>query len=110
MKAFYCTILTPIVFACNQAPTSDQQITTEQATNKDSVTIAVADSSEISKKQKTFDMSLNGPWTDGYGENATFSIDDNKIFFVEHLTTEKLFMKGDTAMVYSENTFRYISL
>lgn len=102
MKLFYYSIILLSAYACNSV-TTDKEIITKQTTTKDSVAVVLADSTEVSKKQETFDMSLNGPWTEGLSENATFSINDNKIFFVEHLTTEKLFMNGDTAMVYVDD-------
>lgn len=102
MKLFYYSIIILSAYACNSV-TTDKEIITEQTTTKDSVAVVLADNTEVSKKQETFDMSLNGSWTEGLSENATFSINENKIFYVEHLTTEKLFMNGDTAMVYADD-------
>ena len=92
-----------MVSACNTATNTDKEIITEQNTNKDSVAAAIDDSAATSKKKDTIDMSLNCAWTDGSSENAVFSVDGRKIFFVEHFTTEKLFMNGDTAVAYYDD-------
>ncbi|CAN5351728.1 hypothetical protein BH09BAC3_BH09BAC3_08930 [soil metagenome] len=47
-----------------------------------------------------FDKSILGIWTDGSTENASFRIQKDSVFDVEHFTTTKYIQKEDSVLFY----------
>ena len=46
------------------------------------------------------DTSLDGAWTDGSGPNASFAIEDDSIFDVEHFTETRFDRFNDSVIFY----------
>lgn len=83
MRLTIVTLITLLLASCNTSETKDD---IDEAT-KD----VVSDVAETS---------LDGVWTDGSGPNASFSIEDDSIFDVEHFTATRFDRFNDSVIFY----------